>query len=52
MKVYYYTHRIPPTSVGQSCGHLPGGALQKIYTLKYYRCFWKQSSSYQMYGKR
>jgi hypothetical protein len=26
----YHTHRVPPTCVGHSCGHLQGGALQRI----------------------
>ena len=40
MKVFY-THRIPPTCFGHSCGHLQGGVLQRIdtSTLKYYRSF-------------
>jgi len=25
----YYTHCIPPTCFGHSCGHLQGGALQR-----------------------
>jgi len=28
----YYTHRIPSTCFGHSCGHLQGGALQRIDT--------------------
>jgi hypothetical protein len=36
MKVYF-THRIPPTCFGQSCGHLEGSALRRIDTRKYYR---------------
>ena len=35
----YYTHCIPPTCFGHSCGHLQGGALQRIDTSKYYRSF-------------
>jgi hypothetical protein len=33
----YYTHSIPPTCFGHSCGHLHGDALQTISTSKYYR---------------
>jgi len=28
----YYTHRTPPTCFAHSCGHLQGGALQRIDT--------------------
>jgi hypothetical protein len=34
MKVHY-THCIPPTCFGHSCGHLQGGALQRLRTSKY-----------------
>ena len=36
MKVYD-THCISATCFGHSCGHPQGGALQSIYTWKYYR---------------
>ena len=38
----YYTHSIPTTCFGHSCGHLRGGALQRIHTSKYCRSFWNQ----------
>ena len=38
----HYTHRIPSTCLGHSCGHLHGGALRRIPTSKYYRHFWNQ----------
>ena len=34
----YFTHLIPPTCFDHSCGHLQGGALQRIGTSKCYRC--------------
>jgi len=38
-KKVYYTHRIPPTYFGHSCGHLDWGSLQRLYISKYYRNF-------------
>lgn len=35
----YYTHCVPPTCFSHSCGHVQGCALQRTYTLKYYRSF-------------
>jgi hypothetical protein len=35
----YHTHRMPPTCVGHSCGHLQGGALQRIDTWKHYKYY-------------
>jgi hypothetical protein len=35
----YYTHCIPPTCFGHSCGHLQVGELQRKATSKYYRSF-------------
>ena len=36
----YYTHCIPPTCFGHSCGHLQGSALQRTDTSQYYRSSW------------
>jgi hypothetical protein len=38
----HYTHCIPSTCFGHSCGHLQGGALQGTDTSKYYRSILNQ----------
>ena len=35
----YFTHLIPRTHFGHSCGYLQGGALRSVDTLKYCRRF-------------
>jgi len=35
----FYTHRVPPTSYGHSCGLPQGGRVQMLDKWKYYRLF-------------
>ena len=45
----YYTHRTPPTCFSDLCGHLQGGALQRIHMSQYYRNFLNQGTDTKYY---